>query len=348
MQKSSTQKIRQLIEKRLGMKGEVRTADIVRQTGFSRTYVNRIFQDLQHEGKIRLVGKANRARYVSVAPDRLRRALDSELTFGRILLNSGLREEEVFRQMERETGILTYAPGNVIRIVEYAFTEMLNNAIEHSASRRIRVFARRSPAGISFSVIDAGVGIFKRIRSTRNLKSEQEAIQDLLKGKLTTDPERHSGEGIFFTSKAADHFEIGSSTKKIIFDNRVHDVFLRDIRKRKGTLVNFWIDADSQRDLGAVFRRYTDRGFAFDKTQVAVDLYKTGAGFVSRSEARRILTGLEEFNTIILDFKNVETVGQGFADEIFRVWKSRHPDKIIEVKNAAENVRFMISHVQSG
>ena len=57
------------------------------------------------------------------------------------------------------------------------------------------------------------------------------------------------------------------------------------------------------------------------------------------------MSGLDKFKTILLDFKNVETVGQGFADEVFRVWKSRHPGIEIIVKNANDNVQFMINHV---
>jgi hypothetical protein len=43
------------------------------------------------------------------------------------------------------------------------------------------------------------------------LKNHLEAIQDLLKGKQTTMPKSHSGEGIFFTSKIADNLTISSS-----------------------------------------------------------------------------------------------------------------------------------------
>jgi anti-sigma regulatory factor (Ser/Thr protein kinase) len=344
--KSSTEQIRELIERRLKHKGEVRSSEIVKATGLSRTYINRIFQDLQREGIVRLLGKANRARYVRADSDLVDEARAAEITFRRILRNSGLSEDAVLREMKSQTGILLGIPTNVERIVEYGFTEMLNNAIEHSGSTEIIVTAQRTATGISFSVTDKGVGIFNKIRTTRNLASEEEALQDLLKGKLTTDPQRHSGEGIFFTSKSADLLEIKSSTKKIVFDNRVPDIFLREMKRRIGTQVNFWISINSKRELTDIFRQYTGEGFVFDKTLVAVDLFKTGTGCVSRSEARRILAGLENFEHIILDFHNVPAVGQGFIDEIFRVWKTRHPMKTIEVKNADENILFMIQHVQ--
>ena len=62
---------------------------------------------------------------------------------------------------------------------------------------------------LSFIVNDSGIGIFRNIMQKRNLKSELEAIQDLMKGKTTTMPESHSGEGIFFTSKSWRFIHIG-------------------------------------------------------------------------------------------------------------------------------------------
>jgi hypothetical protein len=158
-------------------------------------------------------------------------------------------------------------------------------------------------------------------------------------------PERHSGEGIFFTSRVADGLVIRSSDKKILFDNLIPDVFLRTVKRRTGTQVDFWISLKSQREIVAVFREFTGESMTFDKTHVAVALYKVGSGYVSRSQARRVLAGLEGFGEIVLDFTGVETVGQAFADEVFRVWKSRHPGTVLHVKNASSDVQFMIDHV---
>jgi len=68
---------------------------------------------------------------------------------------------------------------------------------------------------------------------------------------------------------------------------------------------------------------------------------------VSRSEARRILTNLEKFKTVILDFKNTDTIGQGFADEVFRVWQSAHKDVKIVIKNANKDIEFMIKRAKT-
>ena len=133
------------------------------------------------------------------------------------------------------------APENIARIVDYAFMEMLNNAIEHSDSRTIDVQMAKGKSDISFRVRDYGIGIFRHIMRGRALRSELEAIQDLIKGKQTTAPERHSGEGIFFTSKVADKLAISGSAKKLMFDNTIPDVYVADAKPIEGTQVTFSI-----------------------------------------------------------------------------------------------------------
>jgi len=63
---------------------------------------------------------------------------------------------------------------------------------------------------------------------------------------------------------------------------------------------------------------------------------------MSRGQAKRILQGLEKFNDITLDFSDVRIVGQGFVDEIFRVYQNKRPEVAIHFVNANEDVEFMI------
>ncbi|GIS84625.1 MAG: hypothetical protein CM1200mP16_09250 [Nitrospina sp.] len=64
--------------------------------------------------------------------------------------------------------------------------------------------------------------------------------------------------------------------------------------------------------------------------------------YISRSQARRFFWGLEKFKYVILDFSDISTVGQGFVDEVFRVFKTKYSRTKIEYKNANDNVKFMI------
>jgi anti-sigma regulatory factor (Ser/Thr protein kinase) len=337
--------VRKLILKRMQEKGRLKVADLVRETGYSRVYIHRFFRDLVNEGLIALVGKANQAYYVPA--EKKQKEIGTALKVRRILRNRNLSEDRVLSEIKEESGIFSGLPGSVASIVDYAFTEMLNNAIEHSRSDRIDVVITRTPKDITFHVADRGIGIFNNIMEKKHLSNPLEAIQDLLKGKETTAPEAHSGEGIFFTSKIADHLSIRSSEKKLVFDNLKNDLYVKDIKPVEGTRVFFVIGINAQKKLRDLFDRYTDESFRFSKTEAKVRLYQKDVEYVSRSQARRILTGLEKFKTIELDFGGVETIGQAFADEIFRVWQTLHGDVEIIPRNANENVLFMINRAKA-
>lgn len=334
--------IKSLILNKISKHGETRVADIVKATGFSRAYINRFFQELRNEGKIILLGRANKAKYVLAKKEAVFAAKKQILKFHRILRNKDIHEDIVLDDIKKNTGIFLHLPKNVVNILDYSFTEMLNNAIEHSKSKTIEVIMKRDKETVSFNVIDKGIGIFNNIIKKRKLKNELEAIQDLIKGKQTTMPEEHTGEGIFFTSKAGDILVIQSSKKKLIFNNILNDIFIKDIKNTKGTKVSFAIRVNSKRNLSLIFKEYSEDLFGFSKTKVIVKLYKMDTAFISRSQARRILSGLDKFKIIVFDFEDVDTVGQAFADEVFRVWKSRYSHIHISYRHANENIDFMI------
>jgi anti-sigma regulatory factor (Ser/Thr protein kinase) len=340
--------IKELIIKQLAEKGEIKASDIVKLTSFSRVYIHRYFHALKNEGKIRLIGKANQAHYILAASDAVG-VVENPLRVHRILHNTGIAEDLVLNQIKADSRIFSQLPSNIDSILTYAFTEMLNNAIEHSGTDIIDIAVERTEKSIWFDVTDRGVGIFNNIMQKKGLRMDLEAIQDLLKGKETTAPSFHSGEGIYFTSRLGDRFFIKSSQKSLIFDNTIADIFIRDTRRPvKGTKVYFTIGLDSKRAISDVFDQYTDDSFEFSKTEVRVKLFRQAVEHISRSQARRIVTGLDKFKTVELDFSGVQTIGQGFADEIFRVWHLRHPEITIIPKNMGENVLFMIKHVAPG
>ncbi|MEE8469856.1 MAG: STAS-like domain-containing protein, partial [Dehalococcoidia bacterium] len=68
----------------------------------------------------------------------------------------------------------------------------------------------------------------------------------------------------------------------------------------------------------------------------------------SRSQAKRVLARFDRFKEIMLDFDQVEFIGQAFADEIFRVFKNAHPDIKIFPIGANEDVEKMIERVTIG
>lgn len=334
--------IKSLILRRLTKSGEIKASNLTKEIGFSRAYINRFLRELRANGKIILLGKANQARYVLSSKIRARQARQSILSSRKNLKNKNLSEDQILNSVKKETGIFLNLPRNVAKILDYSFTEMLNNAIEHSGSKKIKINFWRDKNNVNFEVIDKGIGIFKNIMRKKNLKNELEAIQDLTKGKQTTAPKAHTGEGIFFTSKSADEFIVCGSDKKLIFNNIINDIFVKDVKKIFGTKVKFLIHTRSSRNLGDIFSAYSGDAFEFSKTRVVVKLFKIDTDYISRSQGRRVMSGLDKFKEILLDFKGVETVGQGFADEVFRVWKINNSKIEVKYVNANENIEFMI------
>jgi len=264
------------------------------------------------------------------------------------LVNHLLQEDKVLEEIKSESPFLQDIKENIDSILYYAFTEMLNNAIEHSGSKTIKVSFEDSGDKIAFEVLDKGIGVYRNIQQKKQLDSELQAIQELLKGKTTTLPHSHTGEGIFFTSKIASIYELDSFQYRLRVDNQIKDIFVEEIVNYEGTRVRFQIEKSSNRHLNDVFQEYQSEpgAYSFDKTKVHVKLYIAGTVYVSRSQARRLMANLDKFKAIILDFEGIKTVGQAFADEIFRVFISKHPQIQIQPINMNETVEFMIQRVQ--
>jgi DNA-binding MarR family transcriptional regulator len=317
------------------------SAELMGKFDVSRQAVHRHIQALLREGAVIRQGSSRRtAFYVLNAPGA--RAAAKAKGFKKRIKARGASEDRALADLQSQEGLLSGLSENALENLQYSFTEMLNNAIDHSGSKFIDTEVLSVSEVCSFAVRDTGVGVFANIMKRLSLASEMEAIEDLLKGKQTTMPERHSGEGIFFTSKIADRFVLESHGKRLIVDNRLGDVFLEDIRFLKGTRVTCEIEANSSRRLAKIFAEYTSEKFNFDRTKVTVKLFESGESYVSRSQAKRLLHSLERFKEVVLDFSGVAGVGQAFADEIFRVFHADHPDIRVEPINMSENVEFMV------
>lgn len=194
--------IKSLILEKLKNADKVSMADILKDTGFSRAYINRFFQELRNNGQILLIGAGRGAYYIPVDKEKLSEIKKNILAVRKIIKNEGLSEDIILDQIKRETGIFLGLPKNVADILDYSFTKMVNNAIEHSQSKEIEIRFSEDKQRVKFEVIDSGVGVFNNIKQKKGLASELEAVQDLLKGKQTTAPQGHSGEGIFLLQKS--------------------------------------------------------------------------------------------------------------------------------------------------
>ncbi len=327
-------------------KGRIKTSDVMRELhdGKSRQYVSSVIRGMVNK-RLLLKGGATAGSFY-VLPEDIH-LIGDEIAIK--LKRADLEEHKVFNNLKEKASFINSLSENIGSILFYAFTEMLNNAIEHSQSQYVEIALRKDTKDIQFIINDFGVGVFKNVMQKRRLHSELEAIQDILKGKATTQPHSHSGEGIFFTSKIADIFILESFGYRLRIDNVIKDIFIEELKPQKrGTKVIFIITSNSQKHLNDVFNQFvTEPGeVGFDKTEIKIRLYVSGTVYISRSQARRILTGLDKFKTIVLDFDRVTTVGQAFADEIFRVFQQTHPDITISPINMVEPVKFMVDRVE--
>ena len=309
--------------------------------GISRQAMNKHLKILIQKGNVVKEGNTRGAVYTiegKIKPaQRLRR---------RYVLK-GLEEDRVFKEVELLLNLRKNLRKNVFDIINYVFTEILNNAIEHSQSKNCDVEVVLDKYTYNFTIRDNGIGIFYSIHTKFDLSDEVSALGELIKGKTTTMREKHSGEGVFFSSKSGDSVAFRSHKIHLIFDNIKKDVFVEEKKFVKGTEVKFSISRASKRNLEKIFVQYAPKEFdySFEKTRVFVKLFQKE--YVSRSEARRLLSGLDKFKEIILDFKGVKSLGQGFADEILRVFKKQHPDIVIKTENLNPTVASIINHVYS-
>lgn len=311
-------------------------ARAVEAFGLTRQGVNKQLRALAAEGRVVARG-TTRSRSYELVTRRQRWAFE---------LSAGLEEHLIWSQ--EVAPFLGALPRNVREICQHGFTEMLNNAIDHSEGSQVVAAASVSPVHVELAVEDDGVGIFHKIVDRFGFPSERDAILQLSKGKLTTDPSRHSGEGIFFTSRMFDRFHLRSHELLFRHDEGDRpDLLVEEQGYVRGTLVTMAIAADSTRTAREVFDRFTT-DYEFDVTLVPVALARYGDdGLVSRSQAKRLLARFENFRQALLDFQGVESIGQAFADEVFRVFPAQNPHTLLIPLHASPEVERMIRRAQS-
>lgn len=245
--------------------------------------------------------------------------------------------------------LLKDIPDNVEAIWDYCFSEMMNNAIDHSNANTIKVIFRKSAFDTEIILQDDGIGIFQNIKEHFDFPSYEDVIAELFKGKLTTDSANHSGEGIFFTSRALDKFAaiangVTFSHNKFeeIEENLDRDPIIKAFGGQ-GTLIYMELSNRSQKTMKGILDRYADVEGGFTRTSIPVgNIFHNP---VSRSQAKRLVNRFDQFLEVTLDFAGVENIGQGFADQIFRIYAGQHPEIKIKVENARDDVQRMIHHV---
>jgi anti-sigma regulatory factor (Ser/Thr protein kinase) len=239
----------------------------------------------------------------------------------------------------------------VARLAQHAFSELLNNAVDHSGGTQVTVSVRQTAMHLQLLVSDDGCGVFERIQRRFEIADPALAMLELSKGKLSSDPERHSGHGLFFTARLADIFDLHANQAAYQFRGGPHrSWFAGRPMPRQGTSVYVAIALDTARTLDGVLRAHSadGSGYGFDTTRLPLKLL-TGlhTGLESRAQARRAASRLTQFRRAELDFSGIDDVGHGFADELFRVFSRQHPALELAPVGMSPRVAAMVDGVRS-
>ncbi|MDI3463178.1 MAG: ATP-binding region, ATPase-like [Nitrospira sp.] len=266
------------------------------------------------------------------------------LSENRVVLEIGKITEDDVWQKEIKPHLEGVHP-NILEICAHGSTEMFNNVIDHSESTTARVFVRRDASTITIDITDYGVGIFNKIQKALQLSDPRQSILELTKGKLTTDKTRHTGEGIFFTSRMFDLFVIQSETLAFT-RNRISNDWLLEVDGAPihGTRIGMQIATNASQTLKEVFDTYRAEydEFGFSKTLIPLILLKyEGEQLISRSQAKRLMARVDKFQEVMLDFKGITSIGQAFADEVFRIYRRDHQNVHVYPINMNKDVANM-------
>ena len=321
---------------------EKHSADIGRVTaekfGLSRVAAVNHLRSLVRAGLLTAIGQTKARRY----------ALKPLAYEQKILeVTPDLQEHDVWLTIVKPH--LTEVKENVLGICAHGFTEMFNNVIDHSESKTAKINVYRDAANINLEVQDYGVGIFNKIQKAFNLSEPQHAILELTKGKITTNKEKHTGEGIFFTSRMFDLFAITSGTLVFSRSRNTDDwIFESDSAPVRGTKINMSILINATHTTKEIFDKYRTEfdEFGFSKTIIPLVLMKyEGEQLISRSQAKRLMAHVDQFREVVLDFKGITSIGQAFADEVFRVYRREHSGVNVYPVNMTDEVIRMIQRI---
>ncbi len=255
------------------------------------------------------------------------------------------RERSEDRLFTRDVApLLAQLPQNLQKIWRYAFTAMLNNALEHSKASAIVCVVSRNRLSTIIGVLDNGTGIFRRIQQdvreqTGESITSAEAAALLFAGGYTGAPDTHAGQGIFFVSRLMDHFAIRSEQQLFTPNGEDEE---ENAERFRGTAVQMALSNDSTRELSEVMAKYIDPEAGFIRTEIPVLRFFGGESPISRSEARRLGAVLDDFREAELDFTGVDEIGPDFAHELFTVLAAQMPTLRISVANAVPAVHSML------
>lgn len=335
--RKKTEDIRRFILQAVNDGNHNPTMQVAETFSISRQSANRHIRELVASGMLEAMGTGKAKHYELVRE-----------TFFKIecAIDGDMDEDDIWQNSIKPK--LRGLPDNVLDIWHYGVTEMVNNVKDHSGGQTMTAWIARDAVKTAVWIADDGVGIFRKIQEALGLPDKRQSVLELAKGKLTTDPKNHSGEGVFFTSRAFDSFAIYSDDITFTHTFGAHEDWIMEHETLQGsTTIVMEMANMSARNLVNVFNEFSPPDeHAFNKTVVPLRMATFGEdALISRSQAKRVMRNLEKFSVILLDFSGINLIGQGFADEIFRVYRNNHPHVDVVPIHANDNIQAMITRV---
>ncbi len=323
--------------------GGATASDLARRLGLSRQAVHQRLRRLEMQGLVVKTGRTRNARFflASQGPK------VEEIAVQKTYETGTVDEDTAFQEIAALARLQAFLNRPAFVAAQYIFTEVFNNALDHSGSRRIRVQVRVQPRHrqVVFVIRDTGRGLFRTLQQALGLKNEEEAILWLLPGKSTAAPERHAGEGLFFAAKMAKEMTLRSHRLALHFLRYQQEVRVEQQPYLRGTEVRFVVPFHLRRSPEAVFHRYAPAAYdyQFERSRVVVQVLR--GDLIARSQARRLLRPvLGRFREVVVDFAGVQALGQGFLDELLRVIPGRYPGIRFAVRRVPEAFRPLVHH----
>jgi anti-sigma regulatory factor (Ser/Thr protein kinase) len=318
-------------------------AEVMRRLGLGRRAALACLNRLQGAHWLVREGSARQPRW---RPGPLRQVVQTYTL-------AGMLEDEPWR---RDFAPRFELAANVRRMARHAFTELLNNAIDHSEGEQVTVSMRQTPAQVQLLVSDDGCGLFERVQRSFAIADPALAMLELSKGRLTSLPERHCGRGLVTTSMLADVFDLRANAAA--FQRRAWGTVqwhgmpvAATLAGRPGTSIYLAISLDTPRTLDEVLAASSvdAASQAFDRTRVPLHLLAAAddAALASRAEAKRVVARLSNFKRAEIDFNGITEIGHAFAHELFAVFPRLHPEVELVPVGAAPHIAAMIEALRA-
>ena len=171
--------------------GGLKVSQLVKKVGLSRQQIVRYLTELCEASILKREGKGPAVVYRFY--DQIQPIVTVEMQTSDL---GALSEDQFYQNLVRPH--LDHLPKSTLSILNHGTTEMLNNIIDHSQSAQMTFSMSEDAKDIYVELTDDGIGIFEKNREAFGAKNLYEAVAETAKGRQTSAPEAHAGEGIFY------------------------------------------------------------------------------------------------------------------------------------------------------